>query len=188
MVLSALGALSTKGLEFEIRIWQEHLFYVVEGFTWKCTSLAMLGSAMNIWCSRQQMRHCTSCRSMSSPPSGSPSPFLFYGHGVPLILLSRLPASPLATALRGPCCSSEVGRHLQQGLDCCTVLEAERSTRHTPCGILLTTKMTDILYTVCVTVCYLSSQQGVLKLFSGVSGCPASPRPRLERVKVCGLL
>lgn len=84
--------------------------------TWKWTNLAMLGSAMNIWCSRQQMRHCTSLKSLSRPPSGSSSStptlalgprlpcFDFPGKG-PLMLLSRL------SVLAPSCCSSEVGRH-----------------------------------------------------------------------------
>lgn len=46
------------------------LLSVITGhITWKCTSLAMLGSAINIWCSREQMRHCTSLISLSNPPS-----------------------------------------------------------------------------------------------------------------------
>lgn len=76
----------------------------------------MLGSAMNIWCSRQQMRHCTSLKSLRRPPSGSVSSTLplalgprlpcfdFPGKG-PLMLLSRL------SVLAPSCCSSEVGRH-----------------------------------------------------------------------------
>lgn len=90
-----------------------HAFYCP---TWKCTNLAMLGSAMNIWCSRQQMRHCTSLRLLSRPPSiAAPSAFL-------QPLSSRAPSFDLTEAgpLRlvcGPsllapsCCSSEVGRH-----------------------------------------------------------------------------
>lgn len=84
--------------------------------TWKCTNLAMLGSAMNIWCSRQQMRHCTSLKSLSRPPSGSTASmfllffcssfpcFDFSAQG-PLMLLSRL------SALAPSSCSFEVGRH-----------------------------------------------------------------------------
>lgn len=47
------------------------MFYLAQlsFITWKCTSLAMLGSAINIWCSREQMRHCTSLMSLSNPPS-----------------------------------------------------------------------------------------------------------------------
>lgn len=83
--------------------------------TWKWTNLAMLGSAMNIWCSRQQMRHCTSLRSLSRLPSCSAastfpltfstrsSCFDFSAKG-PLTLLSRL------SVLAPSCCSSEVGR------------------------------------------------------------------------------
>lgn len=42
--------------------------------TWKWTSLAMLGSAMYIWCKRQQIRHWTSRRLQSklSSPSSIP--------------------------------------------------------------------------------------------------------------------
>lgn len=76
----------------------------------------MLGSAMNIWCSRQQMRHCTSLRSLSRPPSiSAPSELL-------LPLASRLPSFGLSDggaltpvsgfSLSAPsCCSSDVGRH-----------------------------------------------------------------------------
>lgn len=89
-----------------------HCFYCP---TWKCTNLAMLGSAMNIWCSKQQMRHCTSLRSLSKPPSISAS------SGFLLPFAPRLPSFDLTDA--GPlmlvsrvslvapsCCSSEVGR------------------------------------------------------------------------------
>lgn len=93
-----------------------HFFFSPHCVTWKWTNLAMLGSAMNIWCSRQQMRHCTSLKSLSRPPSGSassPHPlalcpklpcFDFPGKG-PLMLLSRL------SVLAPSCCSLEVGRH-----------------------------------------------------------------------------
>ena len=84
--------------------------------TWKWTNLAMLGSAMNIWCSRQQMRHCTSLKSLRRPPSGSVSSTLPLALGPrlpcfdfpdkgPLMLLSRL------SVLAPCCCSSEVGKH-----------------------------------------------------------------------------
>lgn len=84
--------------------------------TWKCTNLAMLGSAMNIWCSRQQMRHCTSLRSLSRPPSISASSTFLppLRSGLPSSDLTGLGALMLVSrlSLLAPsCCSSEVGRH-----------------------------------------------------------------------------
>lgn len=110
MVLTA--DLQVKNTTYQVCILIQFLPCV----TWKCTNLAMLGSAMNIWCSRQQMRHCTSLKSLSRPPSGSTASmfllffcssfpcFDFPAQG-PLMLLSRL------SVLAPSSCSSEVGRH-----------------------------------------------------------------------------
>lgn len=102
--------------------------------TWKCTSLAMLGSAMNIWCSRQQMRHCTSLRSLSRPPSAlrppwdpvSPTCLRMGKPGADWMHLNRLSPAPPPDS-----CSSSWGDAKHTSSRICTAALSWRRTKTT---------------------------------------------------------